>query len=226
MKYAKWVSVSELIDLYLQEKNRPPVIDLSGGQPDLIPEWIPWTIKELINKGLENDVYLWSDDNLSNDYFWKYLSNDDIDLITSYKNYGKVCCFKGFDSDSFSFNTSADPRLFDQQFLLLKKFLKLKIDIYCYVTLTSISNISIPEKIAKFFDRLQDIDHNLPLRTIPLEIIPYSPVKSRLNEQNTQSMVNQQIAIKEWNKQIRDRFRSSQISKNITDIHLGDINHE
>ena len=40
MKYAKWVSVSELIDLYLQEKNRPPVIDLSGGQPDLIPEWI------------------------------------------------------------------------------------------------------------------------------------------------------------------------------------------
>jgi len=55
------------------------MIDLSGGQPDLTPEWIPWMMEELNNRGLTDKVYLWSDDNLSNDYFWKYLSDAEID---------------------------------------------------------------------------------------------------------------------------------------------------
>ena len=32
-------------------------------------------------RGLEGSVYLWSDDNLSNDYFWQHLGSEDIDLI-------------------------------------------------------------------------------------------------------------------------------------------------
>src|SRR5690606_36319878 len=63
-----WLSASELIDLYLNESSRPRVIDLSGGQPELVPEWVPWMMRELTDRGLEREVYLWSDDNLSNDY--------------------------------------------------------------------------------------------------------------------------------------------------------------
>ncbi len=62
-------------------------------------------MRELIDRGLDDDVYLWSDDNLSNDYFWAFLSVEDRALIRAYKNYGKVCCFKGYDSESFAFNT-------------------------------------------------------------------------------------------------------------------------
>ena len=50
------------------------VLDLTGGQPDLVPEWILWMMCELRARGLERKVYVWSDDNLSNDYFWRFLS--------------------------------------------------------------------------------------------------------------------------------------------------------
>ncbi len=66
-RHSRWVTADELIELYLREPGRPSVIDLSGGQPDLTPEWVPWTMRALRDRGLEGRVYLWSDDNLSND---------------------------------------------------------------------------------------------------------------------------------------------------------------
>jgi len=92
-KYSEFMSASELVDGYLNQTTPPPMIDLSGGQPDLVPEWVPWMMTELRERGLEETVYLWSDDNLSNDYFWRYLTEADHELIASYKNYGRVCCF-------------------------------------------------------------------------------------------------------------------------------------
>ena len=219
-KHSHLLSASDLIDLYTDESNPPKVIDLSGGQPDLVPEWVPWMMRELKKRNLDDKVYLWSDDNLSNDYFWKYLSQNDINLISSYKNYGKVCCFKGFDSKSFSFNTQAHPDLFKKQFSLISKFLDLGIDLYGYVTLTTPSNDSIDKKISQFVDELQKVHENLPLRIIPLEVNVYSPVESRLNETKESSLQYQQIAINEWNNQLEKRFTSSQISSNIVDIPL------
>jgi hypothetical protein len=34
------ISADALVKLYLAEADRPLVIDLSGGQPDLVPEWV------------------------------------------------------------------------------------------------------------------------------------------------------------------------------------------
>ena len=223
--HSKWLSASDLLDLYLKEKNPPKIIDLSGGQPDLIPEWIPWMMKELTSRGLENKVYLWSDDNLSNDYFWKYLTEEDIKLITSYKKYGKVCCFKGFDAESFSFNTMAQPTLFDNQFKLMKRLLTLGIDIYCYATFTSPSKDGIEQKMSKFVDRLQDLSHFLPLRMIPLEIKIFNPVNSRLDQERTNSISNQDIAIKAWNQELEKRYSKEEISSPITEISISSGAH-
>ena len=68
-QHAGWLSAEELVELYLNQLAPPPLIDLTGGQPDLAPEWVVWMMNELMRRGLENKVYLWSDDNLSNDYF-------------------------------------------------------------------------------------------------------------------------------------------------------------
>ena len=68
-----WVTAGELVDLYLAEADRPQMLDLTGGQPELVPEWVPWTMAALRERGLEGKVYLWSDDNLSTDYFWTLL---------------------------------------------------------------------------------------------------------------------------------------------------------
>ena len=58
------------------------------------------------------------------------LGEAEHELIANYKNYGRVCCFKGYNEDSFSFNTCAQPQLFDQQFDLMGRLLTLGIDLY------------------------------------------------------------------------------------------------
>jgi len=71
--HSVWIAADELLELYLKEPTRPMMIDLTGGQPDLTPEWVPWMMEAVTRAGLIESIYLWSDDNLSNDYFWRYL---------------------------------------------------------------------------------------------------------------------------------------------------------
>ena len=40
-KRASFLTCNEMVDLYLAEYNPPPMFDLTGGQPDLTPEWVP-----------------------------------------------------------------------------------------------------------------------------------------------------------------------------------------
>ena len=218
--YSDWLSPATLIDRYLDQPDPPPIIDLTGGQPVLVPEWVPWMMAEIKNRGLEQQIYLWSDDNLSNDYFWKFLSNADIELIATYPKYGRVCCFKGFNAESFAFNTSAEPALFDQQFELLRRLLTLGIDLYAYATFTSTRSVGIAEDMRRFVDRLQMLDENLPLRTVPLQIQEFTPVKQRLNQDIYEVLHNQQIAIEAWRHELESRYSSEERACNIASIPL------
>lgn len=220
LKYSNWVKPNHLIDLYLQQPDPPSIIDLSGGQPDLVPEWLPWMIIELQNHGIDQKVYLWSDDNLSNDYFWRFLSNKDRDLIASYTHYGRACCFKGFNAESFSFNTKASPDLFDRQFELMGKLLTLGIDVYAYVTFTTPSSVRIIEDVRRFVDRLQGLDKNLPLRTVPLEVQVFSPVKSRMNDSLAVALKNQYKVIEAWKNELDSRFSQVEQEQNIAFVQL------
>lgn len=220
LDYSDWLSPTTLIDRYLNQPDPPPIIDLTGGQPDLVPEWVPWMMAELKNRGLEHRVYLWSDDNLSNDYFWQFLSDVDIQLISTYPNYGRVCCFKGFNTESFAFNTRAEPALFDQQFELMRRLLTLGIDLYAYATFTAPSGVGIVEDMRCFVDRLQMLDQNLPLRMVPLQIQQFTPVKERLNHSTSEALQNQQIAIEVWLTELERRYSSEQRACNIADIPL------
>ena len=76
---------AELVDLYSTEKELPPIIDLSGGQPDLVPEWALWFADEIKRRSMETSVYLWSDDNLSNDYLWRYLDTVERKRLASFR---------------------------------------------------------------------------------------------------------------------------------------------
>lgn len=217
--HAGWLTSSELLDLYLNQASPPKVIDLSGGQPDLVPEWVPWMMSELKSRELDSSIYLWSDDNLSNDYFWRFLSTADHELIASYQNYGKVCCFKGFNAESFAFNTCAAPELFEQQFELMRRYVAFGIDVYGYVTLTSPRADGVQDDVKSFLDSLQSIHHNLPLRIVPLEIRAFTPVLSRVEEEHRQAMSNQQLAIEAWQDEVRQRF-GPESERNIADVSL------
>ena len=219
-KHAAWLSATELLDLHLDQPEPPRVIDLSGGQPDLTPEWVPWMIQEIQSRGLEREIYLWSDDNLSTDYFWKSLSTSEIDLVGSAKNYGRVCCFKGFDEGSFSFNTLADESLFSRQFELFRRFVDLGIDVYAYVTLTSPTADRIVDRMRSFVDRLQTVHENLPLRTVPLEIQIFAPVLPRTGDQQREALKIQEIAVEAWNREVEDRYSLDKRALPITEVSL------
>ena len=219
-KYSDWLCPAELVDLYLSQDDPPRIIDLTGGQPDLVPEWIPWMMNELRNRSLDENIYVWSDDNLSNDYFWRFLSDKERELIATYKHYGRVCCFKGFNEESFSFNTAAEPELFDRQFELMERLISTGIDLYAYATITTPSAKDVSDDIRRFVDRLQRLDEKLPLRTIPLEIEVFTPVMKRLDETKRCALKNQWIAVEAWLKELGDRFTSAERALNIAEVQL------
>jgi hypothetical protein len=199
------------------------MIDLTGGQPDLTPEWVPWMMEELRQRNLVDAIYLWSDDNLSNDYFWRYLSDSDRELICAYPKYGRVCCFKGFSAESFSFNTQAESALYAQQFDLMRRLMGLGIDLYAYVTLTSPSRENVRDEVRDFVDRLQAVANNLPLRTVPLEIQVFTPVKGRMDDLKKQALENQKFAIEVWTRELEDRFSGADRGRPIVDVELGGV---
>jgi len=217
---ASWMTAADLVSLYLDEPSRPSVIDLSGGQPDLIPEWIPWMMRELRNRGLEDSVYLWSDDNLSTDFFWRFLKDEDIQLVASFRNYGKVCCFKGFNAESFEFNTGAAGKLFRRQFELVRRYFDLDIDLYGYATFTAPSADRLRDDMRRFMDDLQAIHNNFPLRVVPLEIRPFSPMWSRLKTEHQRAMDNQHRAIEFWQEELALRFSAAERDRMITEVPL------
>ena len=221
LRHSSWRSATELVDLYAALPDRPIVLDLSGGQPDLVPEWVLWTMDALEERGLESEVYLWSDDNLSNDYFWRFLDTRQQTRVGEYKMYGRVCCFKGIDSDAFAFNTAARPDLFDRQFELFARLLNLGLDLYAYITLTTPNTDGLDGVVSAFFDRLQRIHENLPLRTIPLEVQTFSPVEGRLTAKRSVAMRNQYVAMEHWKKEIAARFTSEERGRRISEISLG-----
>lgn len=203
---SEWIEPRILVGRYLAETDRPQMIDLSGGQPDLVPEWMLWTMQALREAGAANSTYLWVDDNLSNDYFWRFLSEKDIETVATWPMLGRVGCFKGFDSESFAFNTAATPDLFDRQFELFARHLALGVDCYGYITLTGPNSSAVKEAMPRLMDRLQRVHEMLPLRTIPLEIELWGPVLARMTHQRRDSLEVQQRAIDAWNEELVQRF--------------------
>lgn len=219
---ASWLTADELVELYLAEVDRPPMIDLTGGQPELVPEWVVWTMRSLRERGLEETVYLWSDDNLSTDYFWTQLTEDERELVATFRGYGRVACFKGFDEASFAFNTKAAPELFSRQFSLMKRYLGCGIDIYAYATFTTMVADGIDDAMKRFVDALQELHPNLPLRTVPLQVGAFGVVKKRLtvNDERYAAIEHQKPAIEAWRKELESRFSTAHRSLSIADVQV------
>src|ERR1700743_3453810 len=53
---SKWAAVEQLVNAYASLEVRPSVLDLSGGQPELSPEWVLWTMDALERKGIADST--------------------------------------------------------------------------------------------------------------------------------------------------------------------------
>jgi uncharacterized Fe-S cluster-containing radical SAM superfamily protein len=219
-KRGEWLTAEDLVQLYRKEPERPLVIDLSGGSPDLVPEWTPWMMRALADAGLDSSTYLWTDDNLSTTYLFDKLDRVELDRMRAYRNYGRVCCFKGYDARSFAFNTRAAETDFEAQFEVMRRLLQLGLDIYGYVTFTAPADKGIDDAMARFVDRLQALDPNLPLRVVPLEIREFSPVTPRMNAIRQHSLAVQQRAIAAWTSELERRYDSALRALDIASVPL------
>ena len=206
-RFSSFVTADRLLDLYQAEPDRPFILDLSGGQPDLVPEWTYWMMRAIEDRGLTKSVYLWSDDNLSNDYLWRFLSPTQRTWMAESRHYGRVGCFKGFDPASFTFNTKANPSLYLQQFELMRRILDEGFDVYGYVTLTTNTSARIRAQMAEFVDLLQERVHPLfPLRVIPLHVTVYTPTSERLDAEKRFALNAQHEAVVAWKEELDRRF--------------------
>lgn len=168
------------------------------------------------------NYYLWTDDNLSTTYLFDALPANDLALLRRHRNYGRVCCIKGFDSRSFAFNTRAAPQDYDRQFGILQRVLDLGLDVYGYVTLTSPYDDGVAQGVADLMDRLQAADPNYLLRVIPLRIQVFTPVEQRLarNDARERSLAVQEEAIAAWTSELERRFPPDQRALQICDVPL------
>jgi uncharacterized Fe-S cluster-containing radical SAM superfamily protein len=221
LKRSKRFSASDIVNLLTKESFIPKVIRLSGGQPDLTPEWTIWMMRALINEGIHKSTYLWLDDNLSNDYAWRYLSDEDWELMLNYSNFGRVGCLKGFDDTSFNFNTHAPSEHFSRQLDILSRLVKTGLDVYVYLVMTTPSLDKVGDKIEILLDKLQKIHPNLPLRVSPLKIKPYTPTSSRMNTTEALSMEqNQYHVLNTWKESLHRRYSSDQLAIPCYEAHL------
>ncbi|GGG20248.1 MULTISPECIES: hypothetical protein [Paenibacillus] len=219
-KYGSFFTTDELIDMYLSEPNYPDVLDLSGGQPDIVPEWCLWTMQSLERRNMKGKIYVWMDDNLGTETLWEVLTPEEIEYMATFPNHSRACCFKGYDDVSFKFNTAERHLDFSTQFNIFNRLHKDGFDLYAYVTLTSPKGNVTRKKISDFIDQLQKIHHNVPLRTIPLEIQPFTAMLSRKNDVQTESLVEQEKAYYYWWEEMTKRFSSSDLEKPYDQISL------
>ena len=187
----------------------------------MVPEWTLWMMEALEERGLAGSLFLWSDDNLSNRYLWNYLTEEQRLFMSRFPKYARVGCFKGFDEQSFSLNTSAEPSLFGRQFEIMRDLIREGFDVYAYATFTSEPHSNIAPAMSRFVDRLQELDVRLPLRTVPLKIEVLTPTKERVKTKHETALKVQHEAHDAWLSEIRKRFTEQEASAPINQIPLG-----
>jgi len=217
---SKWFRCDEMIDMFLSEKSNIRIIDLSGGNPELVPEWIVQTMKALEKKGLHESIYLWSDDALVTDYTFRYLNSSELKYMQKYRNYGKVCCFKGYSENTFSYNAMIPCSYYDKQFDLFARYMELNLDLYGYVTFTTNNIDNLNEDMNRFVSKLKKIHPLLPLRIVPLKIIEFTPVKERMNLSYELALENQELVYEAWIQELNASYNTELLHKSICDISL------
>ena len=193
-----WRTAAALVDEYLALEARPPILDLSGGSPDLAPEWIAWTLDAIEQRDAKATTFLWSDDNLSSDRLLRPESRAMLARIARAENYGKACCLKGYDPLSFAFNTRAEPEGFERQLAILSGYARTGLDMYVYLPLVGPPDPAGRRRIEDLAQRLAAIRDDLPARTVPLFVASFGAMAHRMNAALDDSLKRQWELLAYW----------------------------
>ena len=201
----RWTDALEMVRLYAAEPDRPKILDLSGGSPDVAPEWIGWTMDAIEEHGLGTTTYLWSDDNLSSDILLRPEMRPLLARIARNRGYGRACCLKGYDAASFAYNTGGPPEGFRRQLEVLGGYVRSGMDLYGYVTLTGPPGPPPADAIQRLLDALAALDPTLPGRIVPLRIVGFGAMRHRVDAGKLEAMQRQEVAAVAWTQALVQR---------------------
>lgn len=219
-RLGRWLSSNELVELFAKELDPALVLDLSGGQPDLVPLWPVNILRALESHPVLSSVHVRSEDNLTGRLLTEALTIADVEFLSQSQNYTRIGCFKGFSEESFSFNTRALGSLYERQFACAKDILSAGISFFAHATFSFNTTQGLVGQMANFVDRLQEIHVNLPLRVVPLRITPASTWSARDTEQFQKIRETERDAVAAWTSEIISRFSPDLRSSDIRDISL------
>ena len=222
---AVWVSISDMIDIFLQEVSEPMILDLSGGQPDLVPEWCLWVMEELERKGLKDKVYVWLDDNLGTQgVMEECLTQEQIKYMASFPKHSRACCFKGFNDDTCTFNMRNSTIGIKNQIENFKFLYEYGFDLYAYITLTGPKGSADKKEIEKFINNMAEIHPKLPLRIIPLKVAEFEATSTRMNQKYYDALQEQFIAYEYWKAVMAERYTREELEMPYEMVKIHSIN--
>jgi len=189
----EFFSVSEIVDLFEQERKKQQLymIRPSGGEPTLAIEQWGEMLSEIKKRGLEKEVYVQGDTNLTTGHFIESLESKNkiaenlLEKISKFDNFGVLCSFKGTDTESFlkavgfvKSDGSANRDysfLEDERWFSFSKLVKAGIDAYPFIY------DSNPETITNFMEKgAEKFGSGFYLKTRLFKLKLYGPEKDRL----------------------------------------------
>jgi len=206
-KIGDYFTVKEVLDMWRNNEEKG-VLRITGGEPFLAPEFLIEIGKE-IKKLKEKQRYLWIDTNLLGkkyDLVAKTLSDLEIP-------FGICGCFKGFDKETFRFNTNAPKDLFNKQFnnartILNNLYNNGELFFYVPEILENINEKEIEKKIINFYEQLTSKVHELaPLRVTVLKIKSYEANKEKLDFKRLESGLTRKL----WFKFLKTKYPINKI---------------
>ena len=195
-KIGDYFSVKDVIKMWRSNEEKG-ILRITGGEPFLAPEFLIEIGQEL-KKLEEKQRYLWIDTNLLGKNYDSVAKNlSDLEIP-----FGICGCFKGFDEETFKFNTKAPKNLFSKQFINAQTILNNLYnngELFFYVPeiLENINEKEIEKKINSFYEQLVLKVHKLaPLRVTILKIKEYEANKEKLDFVRLKSGVTRKLWLK------------------------------
>jgi len=212
---SRFFSISEIMGIFEEERKKQPLhlFRPSGGEPTLaVEQWLN-CLRELRKRGLEDEVYIQGDTNLTTGHFVQYLEKKSqieknlLEKIGEFSNFGLLCSFKGTDTKSFLEASGMNERnsfLEEERWYSLSKLIRAGIEAYPFVYNPS------PASLEKFMEKgAKKFGEGFYLKTWITKLKLYGPGKERLKRMLGKDPVTYQEELDE------DFTKSKEIMQNL-----------
>lgn len=158
---------TDILQMFLESWPNICNLDLSGGSPDLCPEFLFELLTEIERINLKGKVTIWVESNLDIRYYSKF-PLDKINYISTFPNFHLLCSLKGWNTSSVAYNTR-NTASFDKQLDGLGFFIQHNFPLSVYLVFIG-QKIADYNEVVTLFQQLYHISHELPEYCVPLYI--------------------------------------------------------